>query len=231
MVSEALVTSRWLAPEIINPPPNGNTPPLMESKASDIFAFGMFAVEVFTGKVPFEEQRNDEVVLHIWRGGRPEKPDTAHAVGLTDEMWEFIKNCWQQDPNRRPTVVEVVRRWQEFVANDDVTECVRITLGIQTSVLMFNPVNRNPRRGSHLEQAGLARGLRPFNPEQSLSPLDPGRLLEPSNKERCPGSSARERRQRLTNKIQSPRLSSDNHSIQVPRRVSLAVSRKPPNHP
>ena len=45
--------------------------PVMESKAADVFAFGMFAVEVFTGKIPFEEQKNKAVVLRISRGGRP----------------------------------------------------------------------------------------------------------------------------------------------------------------
>ena len=67
--------------------------PVMESKAADLLAFGMFAVEVFTGKIPFEEQKKEEVVLRISRGGRPEMPENAQAIGLTDEMWKLLESC------------------------------------------------------------------------------------------------------------------------------------------
>jgi len=113
----AVGTSRWLAPEIIIPPRKGATMPIMESKPADVFAFAMFAVEVFTGKIPFEEQKNEAVVLRISRGGRPEMPINAEAVGLTPEMWKVLESCWQQVPKKRPTMEEVVRRWQRLVEN------------------------------------------------------------------------------------------------------------------
>ncbi|KAF9647758.1 kinase-like protein [Thelephora ganbajun] len=121
-------TSRWLAPEIIIPSRRGNSMSVMESKAVDVFAFGMTAVEVFTGKIPFEEQRDEVVGLHISRGGRPDMPANAQTIGLTGEMWKFLENCWHQNPKKRPTVKEVVRRWQKFVENindDDVTPGIR----------------------------------------------------------------------------------------------------------
>ena len=101
----------------------------MESKPADVFAFAMFAVEVFTGKIPFDKQKNEAVVASILRGSRPEMPKDAHAVGLTDEMWKLLQRCWQQDPDKRPTMEEVVRRWQKFVGrnndgNNMDTECV-----------------------------------------------------------------------------------------------------------
>lgn len=109
-------TSRWLAPELITPPPNENTMPVMETKAADVFAFGMLAVEVFTGEVPFVDQRwNEAVTLHISRGGRPKMPRNAHAVGLTVKMWELLESCWKHDPEKRPTMREVVSTWRKFV--------------------------------------------------------------------------------------------------------------------
>jgi len=134
----AVGTSRWLAPEIINPPRKGNVMPVMESKPADVFAFGMFAVEVFTGKIPFEEQKNEAVVLQISRGGRPLLPTNAQAVGLTSEMWKLLESCWQQIPKKRPTMDEVVRRWETFVEHNDddneiITECVKITSVIWAS--------------------------------------------------------------------------------------------------
>jgi len=133
-------TSRWLAPELITPARKGSNMPVMESKAADVFAFGMLAVEVFTGKVPFEEQKNEAVVLRISRGGRPEMPGNAQAVGLTGEMWKLLESCWQQNPKKRPTMKEVVRRWQGFVGNNSdnnsIIECVQITLAIRVSSLV-----------------------------------------------------------------------------------------------
>ena len=112
------------------PTRKGTTVPVMESKAADVFAFGMFAVEVFTGKVPFEEQKNEAVVLRISQGGRPEMPRDAHAVGLTGEMWSVFESCWRQDPKKRPKIQEVVRKWQKFAGGDEdtniVPECVQL---------------------------------------------------------------------------------------------------------
>ena len=103
--------------------------PVTETKAADVFAFGMLAVEVFTGKIPFEEQKNETVVLRISQGGRPGMPEDAHAVGLTVEMWNVLESCWHQNPKRRPTMQEVVRRLQKFAENEDdmnaFPECVQ----------------------------------------------------------------------------------------------------------
>ena len=103
----------------------------MESKPADVFAFGMFSVEVFTGRIPFEEQKSEAVVLRISQGIRPEMPMNAQAVGLNVEMWRILEGCWQQLPKKRPTMEEVVKGWQKFTENDKglmaFPECVLIT--------------------------------------------------------------------------------------------------------
>ena len=109
--------------------------PAVESKSADVFAFAMFAVEVFTGEIPFEGLKDEELVLRIAFGGRPEMPHNAQAVGLTYGMWRVIEACWQQNPKKRPTMEEVVRRWQKFIEHDNnhinvVNECVKIIQGI-----------------------------------------------------------------------------------------------------
>jgi len=125
--------------------------PVMESKTADVFAFGMLAVEVFTGKLPFGEQRSEAVVLRISQGGRPEMPEAAQAVavGLTGEIWKLLESCWQQNPEERPTMEEIVRRWERFVenSNDDgnsFPECVQISLVIRisSSVRFSTPYDR-----------------------------------------------------------------------------------------
>ena len=122
---EIVGTSRYLAPEIINPSCKGNDT-LMESKPADIFAFAMFSVEVFTGEIPFDKWVDRAVASLILEGSRPEMPEDAQTVGLTSEMWEIIEACWQQDPEERPTTEEVMRRWEKCTGYGGyvVTECV-----------------------------------------------------------------------------------------------------------
>lgn len=103
-------TSRWLAPEIITSAQKESDTPV-ESKAANVFAFGMLVLEVFTGKIPFEGQMNEAVVLNILRGVTPEMPENAQAVGLTNNMWMLLESCWLKNPDDRPSMEEVVRRW------------------------------------------------------------------------------------------------------------------------
>ena len=166
----------------------------MESKAADVFAFGMFAVEVFTGRIPFEEQKNEAVVLRILRGGRPEMPENGQAVGLTDEMWKLLESCWQENPRKRPAMEEVVRRLQRFVDDSNVaTECVRITPPTRSSysapflTSMIDPGNRHPGvvdLGPGRRPPSLRLGLKPSGPERRPRPLGPQQFLRPPDLER-----------------------------------------------
>ena len=100
----------------------------------------MLSVEVFTGKAPFDKQKNEAVVVSILEGSRPKMPENAQAVGLTGEMWNLLESCWRQDSKKRPTMEEVVRRWQRFVEHNNdgnvVTECVQTALLLLISPLV-----------------------------------------------------------------------------------------------
>lgn len=122
-------SSRWLAPEIIDPPNKATPTPMTASKAADVFAFAMLAVEVFTGKVPFSNLKNESVVIQIVGGKRPEKPQAAEQLGLTAEMWKFIEKCWNANPNKRPSINEVVRTWEGFVNGGTSRTSVPMTQG------------------------------------------------------------------------------------------------------
>ena len=41
--------------------------------------------------------------------GGPILPEKAQELGLTDSVWAMANRCWDQDPARRPTMMEVVR--------------------------------------------------------------------------------------------------------------------------
>lgn len=94
--------SRWCSPEILHPGFTGEK----ATKAIDIYAFGMLAYEVFSGRVPFYDRRTAAAVFAvITTNERPPRP--AHQE-LSDELWEMIEKCWQKDPSQRPAIQEIV---------------------------------------------------------------------------------------------------------------------------
>ena len=105
----------WLAPEIINPFHNDDGMPVTESKAADVFAFAMITVEVFTGEAPFAGQIPTKAAFRVLGGERPEMPQNAQQIGLTSEMWMLLEDCWDHDPQGRPTAKKILRKWKGFV--------------------------------------------------------------------------------------------------------------------
>jgi len=90
-------SSRWLAPEIIDPPSRSSSN-CHSIKGCGCLAFSMLAVEVFTGKVPFGSMKNESVVIAISSGKRPPKPQAAEQLGFTAEMWKFIEGAGTRTP-------------------------------------------------------------------------------------------------------------------------------------
>ena len=109
---------RWLAPEFVDPP-RWKRKEDPESKAGDVFAFGMVGVEVFTGRAPFYESTAMGVLIITTRGDRPERPEEAKE--LTEEIWELLCLCWKHSSWRRPTMKNVLRDLKALVEGDGVS--------------------------------------------------------------------------------------------------------------
>jgi serine/threonine protein kinase len=110
--------ARWLAPEIIKPPP-GMDCMVVESMPADIFAFAMLSIEVFTGRPPFGPLGNPGAAIQILRGGRPGFPQNTGDVHLTRKMREFLQGCWHQNPMERPEIDEVVTTWGNLLGDNE----------------------------------------------------------------------------------------------------------------
>jgi len=97
----------------------------VKSTIADVVAFGVLVAEIFTGNIQFEEQKN-EGLCSTSRKGKLEIPGNTQAVELTGET----ESCWQQDPETRPTMEDISRRWQESVVydHDDKTVTPRCVL-------------------------------------------------------------------------------------------------------
>ena len=48
-------------------------------------------------------------------GERPARPQEKLELGLTDPVWDITARCWDQDPAKRPNMVEVIRPIREWL--------------------------------------------------------------------------------------------------------------------
>ena len=101
-----------MGPELFNPEKFG----LEESrptKSSDCYALGMVVYEVLSGKIPFHRYWDLSVVLRVYEGERPERPQGAKGPWFTDDIWALIQHCWKSDPGDRPRIKDVLERLEE----------------------------------------------------------------------------------------------------------------------
>ncbi|KAL0580453.1 hypothetical protein V5O48_001523 [Marasmius crinis-equi] len=85
------------------------------SKASDIFAFAMCALEIFTSSPPWGVLPEKHIVrMVVHEDARPDRPDYGLSlrVGLTDQMWDIIEESWHKEARLRPTFDIIARLWQ-----------------------------------------------------------------------------------------------------------------------
>lgn len=61
--------------------------------------------KAFTGKAPFYGVAPTAVAVGVLAGRRPPRP--AHRC-LTNNLWELVERCWNQDPRDRPDISDVI---------------------------------------------------------------------------------------------------------------------------
>ena len=81
----------------------------------DVFSFGMLLWEVLTLQKPFytlmHEDRLNEAIV---QGKRPQINSVSSRT-----MRNLIKECWVDDPNKRPSFSSIRGRLQQYVDDDD----------------------------------------------------------------------------------------------------------------
>lgn len=102
-------SSRYLAPELINDDTR------LPTMASDVYAMGCIAYELFSGRAPFEEVLCDTVAeARVLRGLRPTPERKLRSCGEGSRIVrKLITRAWAHEPSQRPTAVTFAEKVKE----------------------------------------------------------------------------------------------------------------------
>ncbi|CUA67438.1 Tyrosine-protein kinase Tec [Mus musculus] [Rhizoctonia solani] len=113
--------TRWMARELLLPTPDSSSELPVESESeseseatvtreTDIWSWGMTALEAMTSQPPYSHRRRDtQVMLDIIGGVLPTRPRTGFlSLAEGDGLWALMERCWKAEPRERPSSSEVV---------------------------------------------------------------------------------------------------------------------------
>ena len=95
-MSYEIGTIQWMAPEVMQT--TGSTYTI----SADVYAFGIMLWEMVTKEVPYSDMTFLQIAFYVNGGGRPEIPEDT-----PESMAKLIRKCWNQDPDRRPSMSQV----------------------------------------------------------------------------------------------------------------------------
>ena len=95
LMTGGIGTAQWEAPEVISNQ--------MYTEKCDVYSYGILLWEILTGEVPFRGLTQMQVASDVvGNSHRPVIPNVAPP-----KITKMIKLCWEQDPNRRPSMETV----------------------------------------------------------------------------------------------------------------------------
>ncbi|EXX72240.1 uncharacterized protein OCT59_024004 [Rhizophagus irregularis] len=86
------------------------------NKKSDVYSIGILLWEISSGKPPFCNEPHDfSLAIEILQGLR-EKPIT----NTPEDYVKIYTDCWNNDPNDRPTINQVVEKLNAIILKEDI---------------------------------------------------------------------------------------------------------------
>ncbi|KAG5634472.1 hypothetical protein H0H81_001837 [Sphagnurus paluster] len=122
-VNSALYMMRWDAPELLSPGANQEADQASRNtKATDVYGWACVCYQMFTNRVPFYEYPDHAVYINILKGSQPTRTENVKVEsakrGLTEHIWKLMQECWNRNPDNRPSSAQVVDRLMKVQQED-----------------------------------------------------------------------------------------------------------------
>jgi serine/threonine protein kinase len=92
-------TCHWMAPEVLLSQPY--------TISADVYSYGVVLWEIITRETPYSDLNPVMIPYHVVKLGH--RPNLALMPGnCPPELVQLIQDCWQLDPDRRPTFSSIV---------------------------------------------------------------------------------------------------------------------------
>ncbi|KAG2681262.1 hypothetical protein I3760_11G136300 [Carya illinoinensis] len=98
-------TPQWMAPEVLRNEPS--------NEKSDVFSYGVILWELMTESIPWNNLNALQVVGVV--GFMDRRLDLPQ--GLDPQIEYIIQDCWQRDPEQRPSFEDVIQRMTALIAS------------------------------------------------------------------------------------------------------------------
>ncbi|KAL5815372.1 hypothetical protein ACOSQ3_026157 [Xanthoceras sorbifolium] len=96
-------TPQWMAPEVLRNEPS--------NEKSDLFSFGVILWELMTVSIPWNHLNSLQVVGVVgFMDRRLDLPE-----GLDPQVASIIHDCWQSDPDKRPSFEDIIQRMSSLL--------------------------------------------------------------------------------------------------------------------
>ncbi|NXV92502.1 receptor-interacting serine/threonine-protein kinase 1 [Calonectris borealis] len=80
---------------------------------SDVYSFGIVIWAIFANKEPYEHCINEaQICFGIMNGNRPDIKEITDKCPV--EIIDLMKQCWEQESEKRPTFAEISQRYKPF---------------------------------------------------------------------------------------------------------------------
>merc|ERR1712060_744442 len=105
-MTQGVGTKHWMAPEVLR----GTD----YTTKADVFSFAMVAYEVAFRHVPYERLDAHSVARQTLAGIRPDMDEDDTEGDVPPALLELITNCWAQEPDARPSFVDIRHRMEQL---------------------------------------------------------------------------------------------------------------------
>ena len=99
-------TFQWMAPEVIS---KDNY-----TEKADVYSFGIILWEFWSKEPPYKGVKAKEVAIKV-RSNPNYRPIIPSEV--PEDIGELMKCCWEADPEKRPTFLEIIKFLEDYLDN------------------------------------------------------------------------------------------------------------------